>query len=314
MQWRGRRQSTNVEDRRGQSGGSGLGGGLLGGILGGLSGGSGGGNKAGCGTGGIIGLIIMGLIAWKLGIDPAQFIGMVGGSGDLTSVITSGSDESGGTYTASAKEQEMYEFMTTVLAETEDVWSEVFRGIGKTYRNPKLVIYNGYTTSSCGAAQSSTGPFYCPEDEKIYLDLSFFDEMETQFKAGGDFAYAYVLAHEVGHHVQKLLGTLETVNKVRAQSSEKKSNELSVRIELQADFYAGIWAYHTKQILDAGDIDEALNAAEAVGDDRLQKQAQGYVVPDSFTHGTSAQRHEWFYKGYNTGDMTQGNTFQAKIE
>jgi len=307
MQWKGRRQSSNVEDRRasGGSGGlSGLGGGLLGGLLGGLSGG----NRTGCGAGGIIGLIIMGLIAWKLGIDPMQFIGLVGGEGgNLTSLITGSNGEE---YTPTAEEQEMYEFMTTVLAETEDVWTSVFRKMGKTYRPATLVFYNGYTQSGCGSAQSSTGPFYCPSDEKIYLDLSFFDEMRTQFHADGDFAYAYVLAHEVGHHVQKLLGTLDKENSLRAQSNEKTANAISVRIELQADFYAGIWAYHTKKILDAGDIDEALNAAEAVGDDRLQKQAQGYVVPDSFTHGTSAQRHEWFYKGYQTGDMSQGDTFR----
>jgi len=295
MQWKGRRASSNVEDRRSSSGGSG-GGGMLGSLLGGLLGGSSGGSsKTGCGTGGIIGLIIMGLIAWKLGIDPMQFLGMMGG-GDLSS-LTGG------------QEQEMAEFVSVVLAETEDVWTQVFTNMGKTYRKPVLVLYSGYTSSGCGAAQSSTGPFYCPTDEKIYVDLSFFKEMETQFRAGGDFAYAYVLAHEVGHHVQKLLGTLDRENSLRAKSDEKTSNAISVKIELQADFYAGIWAYYTKKILDEGDIDEALNAAEAVGDDRLQKQAQGYVVPDSFTHGTSAQRREWFYKGYRTGDMNQGNTF-----
>lgn len=302
MQWKGRRESSNVEDRRSQGGGSASFGG--GNILGGLLGGSqSGGSRKGCSTGGIIGLIIMGVIAWKLGIDPMQFIGLLGGDGSFTTGL------SGQDYTPSAEEEETAQFVAVVLAETEDVWTKVFAGMGREYRKPTLVLYSGYTSSGCGAAQSSTGPFYCPSDEKIYVDLSFFNEMETQFKAGGDFAYAYVLAHEVGHHVQKLLGTLDKVNSERAQTSEKRSNELSVRIELQADFYAGIWAYHTKKILDEGDIDEALNAAEAVGDDRLQKQAQGYVVPDSFTHGTSEQRHKWFYRGYTTGDMNQGNTF-----
>jgi len=304
MQWKGRRQSSNVEDRR-TSGGNGALGGLGGGLLGGLLGGLSGGNRTGCGVGGIIGLIIMGLIAWKLGINPTQFISLIGGEGaNLTSLIT------GGDYTPSEEEQEMYDFMATVLAETEDVWTKVFHEMGKTYRPTTLVFYSSYTQSGCGGAQSSTGPFYCPTDEKIYLDLSFFDEMKTQFHASGDFAYAYVLAHEVGHHVQKLLGTLDKENSLRANANEKTANAISVKIELQADFYAGIWAYHTKKILDEGDIDEALNAAEAVGDDRLQKQTQGYVVPDSFTHGTSAQRHKWFYKGYTTGDMSQGDTFK----
>jgi predicted metalloprotease len=219
------------------------------------------------------------------------------------------------TYTPSAADDEQAQFVSVVLAETEDVWTDVFRQMGRTYRKPVLVIYDRYTTSGCGTAQSSTGPFYCPQDEKIYVDLSFFRQMDAQFHAGGDFAYAYVLAHEVGHHVQKLLGTLDQVNAVRARSSEKVSNELSVRIELQADFYAGIWAYHTEKfkILDEGDIQEALNAAAAVGDDRLQEQAQGHVVPDAFTHGTSQQRYNWFYKGYKSGDMNQGDTFKGSI-
>lgn len=185
--------------------------------------------------------------------------------------------------------------------------------MGKTYRKPTLVLFTGYTTSTCGTAQSATGPFYCSEDEKIYVDLSFFHQMETQFRAGGDFAYAYVIAHEVGHHVQKLLGTLDQVHTLMARSNQRTGNDLSVRLELQADFYAGVWANQTERLfqsLDSGDIDEALRAASAIGDDRLQEEAQGYSVPDSFTHGTSQQRHDWFYKGYRTGDITQGNTFE----
>ena len=295
MQWKGRRQSTNVEDRRGQSGG--FGGGSL------LSGG-------GCGLKGGIGTVVILLIIWALGGNTLQYLGMLGGLDGLGS-----GSETQQTYTPSAADDEQAQFVSVVLAETEDVWTDVFRQMGRTYRKPVLVLYDRYTTSGCGTAQSSTGPFYCPQDEKIYVDLSFFRQMDTQFHAGGDFAYAYVLAHEVGHHVQKLLGTLDQVNAVRARSSEKVSNELSVRIELQADFYAGIWAYHTEKfkILDEGDIQEALNAAAAVGDDRLQEQAQGYVVPDAFTHGTSQQRYNWFYKGYKTGDMSKGDTFHGAI-
>jgi predicted metalloprotease len=239
-----------------------------------------------------------------------QYLGMLDGlDGSLSRSDTQQ------TNTLSEEDKTQGRFVSVVLAETEDVWTDVFRQMGKTYRKPTLVLYDRYTTSGCGTAQSSTGPFYCPEDEKIYVDLSFFRQMDTQFHAGGDFAYAYVLAHEVGHHVQKLLGTLDQVNAIRARSSEKVSNELSVRIELQADFYAGIWAHYTEKYvtLDPGDIQEALNAAEAVGDDRLQKQTQGYVVPDAFTHGTSQQRYNWFYKGYKTGDMSQGDTFNGAI-
>ena len=292
MQWQGRRASTNVEDRRGQSSG-----------LGGFSGG-------GCGLKGGIGTIVILLIIWALGGNPMQYIGMLGGLDDLTSGF--GTQQ---TYTPSAADDEQVQFVSVVLAETEDVWTDVFRQMGRTYRKPTLVIFDGYTSSACGAAQSSTGPFYCPGDEKIYIDLSFFRQMDTQFRAGGDFAYAYVIAHEVGHHVQNLLGTLDQVNARRARSSEKVSNELSVRTELQADFYAGLWAHYTEKygILDPGDIEEALNAASAVGDDRLQKQSQGYVVPDAFTHGTSQQRYNWFYKGYKTGDMRQGDSFNNPI-
>ncbi len=243
-----------------------------------------------------------------MGGDPSQLIGMLGNS--------SYGDGSGYSqqYTPTAESDSMARFVSVVLADTEDVWTSVFQQMGKTYRKPTLVLFNGYTTSACGTAQSSTGPFYCQLDEKIYVDLSFFNQMETQLRAGGDFAYAYVIAHEVGHHVQKLLGTLDEVNNLRSRSDQRYANRLSVALELQADFYAGVWAKLTQTMfnnLDPGDIDEALNAASQIGDDRLQEQAQGYSVPDSFTHGTSQERHDWFYKGYRTGDVTQGNTFDS---
>lgn len=285
MQWQGRRGSANVEDRRG------MGGGLTG-------------RRLGCG--GTIGLLVVALIVWLLGGNPLQLIGLV----EDTQPTTQYSQD----YTPTAEQDSLARFVSVVLADTEDVWTSVFSQMGKSYRKPTLVLFTGYTTSGCGTAQSSTGPFYCPVDEKIYLDLSFFQQMATQFRAGGDFAYAYVVAHEVGHHVQKQLGTLDQINNQMSQSSERVANRLSVALELQADFYAGVWANHTQsmfQSLDPDDISEALNAASAIGDDRLQEQAQGYTVPDSFTHGTSQQRHDWFYKGYTTGDIAQGNTFDS---
>jgi len=294
MKWQDRRISTNVEDRRGQSSAGGLGGGMISG--------------GGCGLKGGLGILIIALIVWLLGGNPMQFLGMLGDVNDSGISIGTGQD-----YTPSAEDDEMAQFVEVVLADTEDVWSALFQQMGKTYRKPTLVLYTNYTSSACGTAQRSTGPFYCSADEKIYVDLSFFQEMKTKYKAGGDFAYAYVIAHEVGHHVQKLLGTLGQVNDAMARSGQKQANELSVRLELQADFYAGLWAHYTESMfhsLEAGDIDEALNAANAIGDDRLQEQAQGYTIPDSFTHGTSRQRHDWFYKGYRSGDLNQGNTFQ----
>lgn len=298
MQWQGRRGSTNVEDRRGQGGGfSGFpGGGSL------LSG-------RGCGCGGGIGTIILIVVLWAMGVNPLQLIGLL----DTTIPDTS----SGYTqeYTPTAQEDSVAQFVSVVLADTEDVWTSIFNQIGQTYRKPTLVLFTGYTSSACGSAQSSTGPFYCPLDEKIYLDLSFFSQMSTQLRAGGDFAYAYVIAHEVGHHVQKLLGTLDETNSQMARSNQTAANKISVSVELQADFYAGVWANHTQSMfnsLDPGDIEEALNAASAIGDDRLQEEAQGYSVPDSFTHGTSQERHDWFYKGYRTGDISQGNTFSSR--
>ncbi|MCD8029787.1 MAG: neutral zinc metallopeptidase [Bacteroides sp.] len=283
MQWQGRRGSANVEDRRGQGGGlpvSGL----------------------GCG-----GTLIVVVLFWLLGGNPLQLLGLLEGGGPG---VSGGSVQS---YTPGAEQDSLARFVSVVLVDTEDVWTDIFHGIGRTYRKPVLVLFDGYTTSACGTAQSATGPFYCSEDEKIYLDLSFFDQMANQLHAGGEFAYAYVIAHEVGHHVQKLLGTLDQVNSMRARTDQASANRLSVGLELQADFYAGVWARHTQTMfrnIDERDIADALNAASAIGDDRLQEQAQGYSVPDSFTHGTSQERHDWFYQGYQTGDISQGNTFE----
>ncbi len=282
MRWQGRRGSENVEDRRRMSGG-----------------------KIAAG-GGIAGLIIM-LIIWLMGGDPMQVIG------------TMGLDGSGNTQTENyippAEEDSLAQFVSVVLADTEDVWTTVFSQMGKTYRKPKLVLFHSSTSSACGMASEATGPFYCPGDEKIYIDLSFYQEMHRRLGAGGDFAFAYVIAHEVGHHVQKLLGTIDQVNAAQQKLSKKESNALNVCLELQADFYAGLWANHAQtsfNILEEGDIEEALNAASAVGDDRLQQASQGRVVPDSFTHGTSAQRYRWFKRGFDTGDIRYGDTFSAE--
>jgi predicted metalloprotease len=206
-------------------------------------------------------------------------------------------------------------FVSVVLADTEKVWTEQFRRMGETYRVPQLVLFSGRVSSACGLASSATGPFYCPGDQKVYVDLSFYEELKEQFDAPGDFAQAYVIAHEVGHHVQKLLGITDQVDAMRGRVSKQQENELSVRLELQADFLAGMWAHHAEKnwkILEAGDVEEALNAATAIGDDRIQQRTQGHVVPDSFTHGSSAQRLRWFRKGLQTGDFKQGDTFSAK--
>ncbi len=289
MQWEGRRGSAYVEDRRGQ-GGTFPGG-------------------RGCGCGGSIGGLIIILLFWLMGGNPLQLLGLLEGG----TAVDSGYNQ---TYTPTAREDSLARMVSVVLADTEDVWTSVFNKMGKTYRKPTLVLFTGYTQSACGTAQSATGPFYCSGDEKIYVDLSFFNEMATRFNAGGDFAYAYVIAHEVGHHVQKLLGTLDRAHSLMASSDASYANEVSVALELQADFYAGVWAHLTRNMfhtLDDEDINEALNAASAIGDDRLQEEAQGYSVPDSFTHGTSQQRHDCFYKGYQTGDITQGDTFSALL-
>ncbi len=205
--------------------------------------------------------------------------------------------------------------MATILADTEDVWTDLFQKMGRKYEYPTLVLFSGKVDSACGMASAAVGPFYCPGDRKLYIDLSFYDELKNRFGAPGDFAQAYVIAHEVGHHIQNLLGISDQVNRMRQRLSEKEFNKLSVRMELQADFYAGVWAHHAqrmKNMLDEADIEDGLRAASAIGDDTLQKESQGYVVPDAFTHGTSAQRVRWFKKGWDTGDISQGDTFSAR--
>lgn len=244
------------------------------------------------------------LITWLTGTNPISLIANFLGGGQFTEVVDSN-------YQPSAAEQELAEFTAVVLADTEDVWNELMDG----YREPVLVLFSGSVNSACGFASAATGPFYCPGDEKVYIDLSFFQDMGKKLGAHGDFAQAYVIAHEVGHHVQRLDGTLAQVQSKRGKIPEAEYNRLMVRLELQADFYAGVWAHHTqrvKGVLEPGDLEEALNAASAVGDDRLQKQATGRVVPDSFTHGTSAQRARWFKRGFDYGDVSMGDTFNAR--
>lgn len=277
MQWRGRRESGNVEDRRGLGG-------------------------KGIAVGGI-GTVVVVIIALIMGKNPMDLLQSVNqGQPAATEQVAE----------PSAAEQEAASFVKVVLADNEDVWHKLFEENGATYAEPKLVLFTGSVESGCGGASAAMGPFYCPADQKAYIDLSFYDELKNRFNAEGDFAMAYVIAHEIGHHVQNLMGTSDKVHAMRDRLSEIEYNKLSVALELQADFYAGVWAHHTQQmkgVLEAGDIEEALNAANAIGDDKLQKQSQGYVVPDAFTHGTSAQRMKWFKKGYDTGDVDQGNTF-----
>lgn len=277
MEWKGRRQSKNVEDQRGRSGGLAIGGGL-GGV-------------------GIIIVIIFTLL----------------GGGNLGDVLNSTTSTPTQTqnYTPTAADEELADFVSVVLADTEDVWSDVFKQNGLTYEEPTLVLFTNSVATGCGNATSAVGPFYCPGDQKLYIDLSFYQELKNQFNAPGDFAMAYVVAHEVGHHVQYLLGTSTKVSKQQRQVSEKEANALSVKLELQADYYAGVFAHHNKQYLDKSDFAEAIKAASAIGDDTLQKQAQGYAVPETFTHGTSAQRMKWLERGYQYGDLQHGDTFSA---
>jgi len=283
MRWFGERQSGNVEDRRGMSGG---------------------GKVALGGVGGIVILVI----SLLLGKDPSAFVNTASDQYDST---TSGQVNS------SPEEDREMQFVSVVLADTEDVWSQVFEADGKTYEDPKLDVFRESIDSGCGFASAASGPFYCPQDSKVYIDLSFYDELNQRFGVTGDFAMAYVIAHEVGHHVQHLLGITDKVDAQRGNLSQEEINKLSVKLELQADFLAGVWANHMKNrktksgeaILEEGDIEEALHAANAIGDDRLQKESQGYVVPDAFTHGTSKQRMYWFKKGFDTGDIREGDTF-----
>jgi uncharacterized protein len=278
VRWKGREQSGNVEDRRGVSGKT-------------------------VAAGGTIGTLAIVLIVWLLGGDPSQIINNLQSTGNETGVVDS---------SVIKAEEQLAQFSAVVLKDTEDVWKVLFSQQGKTYREPTLVLYSSAVESACGYSSSATGPFYCPGDEKVYIDLSFLNDLQQRLGAQGDFAMAYIIAHEVGHHVQKQLGITDRMNNLRSQLSEEDFNKYSVQLELQADFLAGVWAYHaqrTKNILEEGDVEEAVNAAAAVGDDRIQMQSQGYVVPDAFTHGTSEQRKSWFLKGFQTGDMNQGDTF-----
>jgi predicted metalloprotease len=282
MLWRDQRESENVEDQRG----SGVGGGRI---------------AVGGGIGGVI-LVVAYLL---LGGDPQA---LIDSQQQSASTQTRSVD-------ASAPRDEASKFVAVVLADTEDAWRSIFSKMGRQYQDPKLVLFTNQTRSGCGFASGATGPFYCPEDRRVYIDLSFYRELRDRFGAPGDFAQAYVIAHEVGHHVQNLLGISDRVQAARGRVSAAEYNKLSVRLELQADFFAGVWAHYAdrvKHVVEAGDIDEAIKAASAVGDDNLQRQSRGYVVPDSFTHGTSAQRVRWFRKGYETGDLNQGDTFQAR--
>ena len=276
MKWRGRETSQNVDDRRG-------------------------GGKKGIAFGGVG--IIIAVIAYFISGDPTQ----------LLQVVQQQATQTEQTHTPTAEENEAAQFVSVVLKDTEDVWDKIFREqLNSTYEKPQLVLFTSEVQSACGFASAASGPFYCPADQYAYIDLSFYDELKNRFGAPGDFAMAYVVAHEIGHHIQNLLGISAKVQAQRGKISDEEYNKLSVKLELQADFLAGLWAHHAdkmKDVLEEGDIEEALNAANAIGDDRLQKEARGYVVPESFTHGTSEQRMYWFKKGYSTGDIRQSDTF-----
>ena len=281
MRWRSGRRSTNIEDRRRVR----------------VS------RKA---AGGGIGIVVIALIAMYFGIDPSIFLSQQGPTSSINTQQT--------TRQIPAAENELAEFVSVVLADTEDTWKGLFSQMGKTYREPKLVLFSGAVQSACGFAQAAMGPFYCPADQKVYIDLSFYRDLKNRHGAPGDFAQAYVIAHEIGHHVQTLLGISEKVHSARMRVSQVEGNRLSVMQELQADCFAGLWAHHaqpTRQILEEGDIEEALNAASAIGDDRLQRKTRGYVTPDSFTHGSSAQRVRWFKQGLKSGSVLDCNTFRA---
>jgi uncharacterized protein len=283
MKWQGRQGSDNVEDRRGMSKGRMM-------------------------AGGGIGTIIILLIVLLLGGDPMKLL-------DSLQQVTpaTGTEQ----VSTSPEEDAMAQFISVVLKDTETVWGKIFQESGSEYRRPKLVLFRDQVQSACGYASAASGPFYCPGDEKVYIDLSFCDQLKTKFGAYGDFAVAYVIAHEIGHHVQKQLGILKKIDSQRSKSSQKRANQLTVKLELQADFLAGMWAHYAQDMLhtlEAGDLEEAANAAAAVGDDNLQMKYQGRIVPDSFTHGTSAQRKAWFLRGWKTGVLDKGDTFNTNIE
>ena len=293
MDVEGKRESDNVEDRRGQGGGMG-GGGRRG--IGGLGG----------GRLGIGGIVIALVASYFLGINPMTILGVLGGGGAPTQQVSQGPAQ------RPPKDDIMASFVSKVLADTEDVWSAVFAQSKAQYPAPKLVLFRGATPTACGTGQSAMGPFYCPGDQKVYIDLAFYETMKTKLGAPGDFAQAYVIAHEVGHHIQHVMGISGKVDAMRGRISEKEQNALSVRLELQADCFAGVWSRGSKLGLDKGDIEEALNAASAIGDDTLQKKSQGYAQPDTFTHGSSKQRMAWFNAGLQSGNMKSCDTFSAK--
>jgi predicted metalloprotease len=283
MRWEQGRRSENVEDRRGVRVSRGV-------------------------AGGGIGTIILVLVALYFGVDPSIIL-------NPDPLQTPGPPSRSVTYSGSPEENRLSEFVSVVLADTEDTWHTLFRSMGKSYEEPRLVLFSGAVQSACGLASAAVGPFYCPADRKLYIDLSFYHDLQQKFGAPGDFAQAYVIAHEVGHHVQNLLGITEKVNSLRSRAGEKQANRLSVLVELQADCLAGVWTHHAdaaRKILEKGDIEEALNAASRIGDDRLQRQSRGYVTPDSFTHGSSAQRVRWFKRGFETGGVGQCNTFSTE--
>ncbi|WP_225036851.1 neutral zinc metallopeptidase [Winogradskyella sp. SM1960] len=286
MKWKGRRQSGNLEDQRGM--------GTKGKVAAG---------------GGVIAVVV--ILLQLFGGETGQQIAPI-----IEQVANSRTTQQVEQRELTSQEQEMGGFMATVLADTEDVWSQIFRDYNLgDYKEPKMVLFIDAVNTACGSATSASGPFYCPGDQKLYMDLAFFDELKTRFGAkGGDFAIAYVTAHEVGHHIQTILGTSNKVRQLQSQTSQTEANKLSVAQELQADFYAGVWAHHNRKYLQEGDIEEALSAANAVGDDAIQKRTRGSVNSDSFTHGTSEQRMEWFMKGYNTGDIRNGDTFSALLD
>jgi hypothetical protein len=296
MKWEGNRQSEHVEDRRGSSGGPG-------------PGRDGGGPRIGGRGLGVGGIVIALIAGWIFGINPLTLLGVLGGGGLDEPAVAEASVR--GTPAADP----MAAFVSTVLADTEDVWKPIFAASGATYREPVLVLFRGATPTACGTGQSAMGPFYCPGDGKVYIDLGFFETLKTRMGAPGDFAQAYVIAHEVGHHVQSLLGITQKVDAMRGRVSAAEMNAMSVRVELQADCLAGVWAHHSNRArgtIEPGDVEEALNAAAAIGDDTLQRRGPGTVVPETFTHGTSAQRVAWFRRGLETGSVSRCNTFEAK--
>ena len=286
MRWKEGRRSTNVEDRRGS-------------------------RVPRAAVGGGLGLVILAVVTLFLGGDPMALLGQLAGElGGAGPGAVAGAERE-----LDPAEEQTADFVAVVLADTEDVWTALFEDVGRTYEFPQLTLFTDAVESACGFQSAAVGPFYCPGDRKVYLDLGFFGELERRHGAPGDFAQAYVIAHEIGHHVQNLLGTSEQVHAAQLRASEEAANDLSVRLELQADFYAGVWAHHAQRmrnVLESGDVEEALNAASMIGDDRLQRETRGYVTPESFTHGTSEQRSRWFRLGLETGDLSQGDTFKAR--